>query len=48
MTMGSEGAERAHHELTTVLTWLARTPESQWPKDVSETLQRPLANCGSN
>ncbi len=38
--MGSEAAEKAHHELATVLAWLARTPEAQWPADIPETFKQ--------
>jgi len=39
MSMGWEQAKKSHHELATVLAWLARTPEAEWPPDVSETFK---------
>jgi len=35
-----EAKEKAERELATVLAWLARTPEAEWPPDVSETFKQ--------
>jgi len=40
MSMCWEAKEKTERELATVLASLARTPEAEWPPDLSETFKQ--------